>query len=116
MNIGDDYRKGTTIHIKPLSINCAFKGRRFKTDEYKAYERAVLFMLPKMSLPEPPYKITLDFGLSNVLSDFDNPVKLFVDILQKKYLFNDKLIMEANIKKIKVEKGKEFVNFNIESL
>ena len=26
------------IEIKPLSVNTAWKGRRFKTDAYKAYE------------------------------------------------------------------------------
>lgn len=49
------------------------------------------------------------------MSTENKPVKPFVDILQKKYLFNDKEIMVATIRKQKVEKGKEFVGFKIES-
>ncbi len=99
-----------------MSVNEAWKGERYKTDKYKKYTRDVLFMLPKMELPKPPYKIYLEFGFSNIMSDFDNPVKPFVDILQKKYLFNDMQIHEANIKKMKCAKGQEYVRFKIESL
>lgn len=52
------------IDINPLSVNDAWQGRRYKTDEYKRYERAMLYMLPKMELPEPPYKIVYEFGFS----------------------------------------------------
>jgi len=38
------------IKINPLSVNSAWKGRRFKTDEYKKYESDVLFLLPKMEI------------------------------------------------------------------
>lgn len=102
------------IDIKPLSVNEAWKGKRFKTDVYKKYERDCLFLLPKISLPPPPYKITYVFGMSNTLSDFDNPVKLCTDILQKKYRFNDRDIYEALIKKVLTEKGKEYFEFSIE--
>lgn len=99
--------------VKPLSVNEAWKGKRFKSSKYKIYENNMLFLLPKIALPAPPFKINLVFGLSNMASDFDNPVKPFVDILQKKYGFNDFQIMEANIKKQVVQKGKEFIGFEI---
>lgn len=102
------------IDIKPLSVNQAWKGTRYKTDKYKRFEFTVLLMLPKLKLPEPPYKLSLVFGFSNNASDLDNPVKMFQDIMAKKYGFNDKQIVELNIKKEIVKKGAEFIWFNIE--
>ena len=104
------------INIKPLSINEAFKGRRFKTDKYQDFETACLLMLKAEAPPKPPYKINLVFGIANVLSDFDNPVKPFVDILQKKYRFNDREIMSATIEKVKTKKGEEFIQFELISI
>jgi len=105
------------LNIKPLSVNQAWKGRRFKTSEYKAFERTVLLMLPrKLEIPEGPITLKLEFGFSNSNSDIDNPVKMFIDCLQKKYKFNDKRICELNIKKRPVKKGDEFINFKIGKL
>lgn len=105
------------IIIKPLSINEAFKGRRFKTKDYQSYEKSVLLLLPKrIELPKPPYAVYFEFGFSNKASDWDNPVKPFQDCLQKKYGFNDKDIYEANVKKVIVPKGKEYIKFEINSL
>lgn len=101
------------LDIKPLSVNEAWKGRRFKTDKYSRYEKAVLLMLPKIAIPDPPYKLSLVFGFSSLASDIDNPVKNFVDCLSKKYGFNDKLITELHIKKELVSKGSEFIQFEI---
>lgn len=104
------------LTIKPLSVNDCWRGQRFKTREYAIYERSVLLMLPKMKIPEPPYKICFEFGFSHASSDWDNPVKPLQDILQKKYGFNDRDIFEANVKKVKVEKGKEYLKFEIISI
>lgn len=102
------------LNIKPLSVNQAWQGRRFKTKEYKAFERAVLLMLPrKLDIPEGEIKLCLEFGFSNSNSDIDNPVKMFIDCLQKKYKFNDKRITELNIKKRPVKKGAEYIYFRI---
>lgn len=104
------------IKIKPLSVNECWQGKRFKTKKYNIYERELLLLLKPIKLPLSPYKIYLEFGLSNTLSDWDNPVKPIQDILQKKYGFNDRDIFEAHVKKVKVKKGEEYVFFNIESL
>jgi Holliday junction resolvase RusA-like endonuclease len=102
------------IKVKPISVNEAWKGRRFKTDDYKAFERKMMYLLPKsFQLPPPPYEIHYKWGFSNSASDFDNPVKPMTDILQKKYKFNDKLIMKAVIEKTIVGKGQEFIEFEI---
>jgi len=104
------------IETKPLSVNDAWQGRRFKTNEYKTYERKMLWLLPQRKLPEPPFRIYYEFGFSNPLADYDNPCKPLGDILQKKYGFNDKLIHEAHIKKVIVKKGKEYIKVRIEHL
>lgn len=106
-----------TIKIKPLSINKAFKGRRFKTDAYKKYEIDVYKLLPRnLVIPDGDLAIALEFGFSSKASDFDNPVKMFVDILQKKYQFNDNRIMVCAIIKKQVKKGHEYTKFAITTL
>ena len=101
------------INIKPLSVNDAWKGRRFKTDIYKDYEQQLLYTLPKIKVPEGKLKVKYIFGLSNKGADGDNCIKQFQDILSKKYGFNDNKIYKWIIEKKDVEKGKEFIEFNI---
>jgi len=101
------------VSITPISVNNAWRGRRFKTDEYKRYENALLWMLPQKELPKPPYTIHYEFGFSSTASDIDNPVKPFQDILCKKYGFNDKDIFYITVKKKVVKKGAEYVKFDI---
>ena len=104
------------MNIKPLSVNDAWQGKRFKTPEYKRYEETLLYLLPKIKLPAPPYKVTYKFGFSHASSDWDNPVKPLQDVLQKKYGFNDRDIFIAVVSKIKTDKGCEFFEFEIEHL
>ena len=104
------------LSIKPLSANEAFRGRKFRTKKYDAYIATLMLILPKISLPKPPYSINLVVGYSNVLSDIDNCLKPFIDCLQKKYLFNDRDIYKLSIEKKIIKKGKEFINFEIKSL
>ena len=105
----------TTINIKPLSVNDAWRGRRFKTDEYKYFEIYTLILLPKeLYIPEhEELEIFLEFGVSNKGFDWDNAIKPFVDVLQKKYKFNDNRIYKASVKKTIVKKGEEFVRFEL---
>ena len=101
------------INIKPLSVNQVWQGRRFKTPIYKKYENELLFMLPKMKIPEGKLELTIVFGFSSSASDWDNPIKPFQDILQKRYSFNDSRVYKATIIKEIVKKGQEFIEFNI---
>lgn len=104
-----------TIQLKPLSVNEAWQGKRFKTPAYKKYEKDILLLLPKIELPAAPYEIYFKFGFSSVSSDWDNPIKPFQDILAKKYGFNDKLIFRAVVERCKVDKGNEFIQFEIKT-
>jgi Holliday junction resolvase RusA-like endonuclease len=102
------------INIKPMSVNGAWMGKRFKTKEYKTYEKSVMLLLPKSILiPAGKIKLIIIFGLSSKNADLDNPIKLFQDILQKCYLFNDRMIYEIYAKKIDVKKGDEFIDFEL---
>ena len=102
------------INIKPMSLNQAWQGRRFKTKEYKKYEKESALRLPKkMDIPDGPLEIFFNFGMSNTVADYDNPIKLIQDIISRRYGFNDARIVTGHIKKIKVKKGQEFVEFKI---
>jgi len=103
------------INIPPMSVNEAWQGKRFKTPQYRRYETAVLLMLPKVVLPEKPYHIEIVYGFSSPLSDIDNPTKCVLDILQKKYGFNDRDIVSLHLKKELVKKGSEYFKFKIQS-
>jgi len=103
----------TEINIKPLSVNECWQGKRYKTYEYQKYEKNTLLLLPKINLPNKPYSITFIFFVSNISADIDNPVKPFLDILQKKYGFNDRDVAELHVYKRKVKKGQEKIKFAI---
>lgn len=106
------------IYAKPLSINDAWKGRRYKTGEYKAYEALVFCELPlpkDVEIPEGPLEIRFEFGISNKCADWDNPIKPFQDILQKRYGFDDRRVFRGTAEKVIVPKGQEYVKFEIRS-
>ena len=107
------------IHLnqKPLSVNEAWKGTRVKSAKYRAFEKSLLLQMPAKKInPELLLRVELFFGFSSMLSDIDNPIKMILDIAQKKYGFNDRNIFELNVRKCKVEKGKEFIDIGIYNL
>ena len=103
------------LNMKPLSVNEAWQGRRFKSRKYLSYQTEMLVRLPAGKLPPPPYFVYYEFGM-NKLEDFDNPCKPIGDILQKKYGFNDNEIYEAHIRKVPVKKGEEYIHIHIEHI
>jgi hypothetical protein len=104
-----------TVKIKPLSVNQAWKGKRYKTDEYKRFERKMLMLLPKLEVPSGKLRLIIILGLSNKNADWDNPIKPLQDILQKKYGFNDKMVYLGIVYKVDVKKGEEFIKFDLSS-
>ena len=104
------------ININPLTVNEAYRGTRKKSAAYESYKKVLLSFLPKgIILPVPPFEIRLKFGLSNSLSDWDNPVKPFQDVLQEMYGFNDRLIKRAVVEVDNVPKNSEYITFEIVS-
>jgi len=96
------------VFIKPLSVNEAWRGRKFKTPKYKQYERDLLIMLPK-KIKDDFTELNIKIGVS-ALFDIDNCLKPLIDILQKKYGFNDRYIKRLVIEKEIVKKGAEYID------
>lgn len=102
------------VAIKPITVNHAWRGgRRFRTEYYKAFEQELLLRLPPISIPDGELSVFYEFGVSNKGFDYDNAIKPFQDVLQKKYEFNDARIVEAVIRKRLVKKGDEYIRFEI---
>ena len=103
------------IKIKPLSVNEAFKGKRFKTDLYNEFIQKMHSLLPKdLIIPnEKNIKIAIQFGFSSRASDIDNCCKSFLDCLVKKYKVDDRNIYEMHVFKDIVKKGDEYIRFKI---
>ena len=102
------------INIKPLSVNQAWRGRRFKTQKYKDYEKELMYKLPSNFYQIESGKkltLTMEVGFSSKLSDLDNVAKQFIDGLQKKYDFNDRYIYRLVLEKRIVTKGQEYIDF-----
>ena len=103
------------INIKPLSVNEAFKGRRFRTDKYDSFIFKMMSLLPKnLEFPDKTnIKIAIEFGFSSKASDCDNGIKTFVDCLVKKYKVDDRYIYEMHVFKEIVKKGNEYIKFKV---
>lgn len=104
------------IKVKPLSVNRAWQGRRFKTQDYKSFEEEMLLTLPKLKVPTGKLFLRLEFGFSNKGSDIDGPTKLVIDCLSKKYGFNDNMIYLMEVAKDIVPKGSEYIKFDLSPL
>lgn len=105
-----------TLKIKPISLNHAYRGRRFKTPELEAFKEECYFRLPKQDIPEGELSVKYEFGISSKNSDLDNLVKCFQDALAVKYGFNDRQIYHIEAVKVDVKKGEEYIKFLIKSL
>ena len=89
-----------------------------KGESYSDYERDCAILLPKTYIIPKTGKLRLKlkFGLSSKNADLDNPTKPILDILQKKYDFDDKRIYKMELEKEDVEKGGEYIEFLIATL
>lgn len=103
------------LNIKPLSINEAWKGKRFKTDLYNEFIQKMYYLLPNsIAIPNTEnIKLAIEFGFSSKASDIDNCCKTFIDCLVKKYKVDDRYIYELHVFKEIVKKGEEYIKFKI---
>ncbi|WP_178124451.1 RusA family crossover junction endodeoxyribonuclease [Spartinivicinus ruber] len=102
-----------TVKTKPLSVNEAFLGRKVKSKKYRDYEEILISTLPDVSVPEGKLTLKLLVSYSNSRADIDNALKPFIDVLQKRYDFNDNKIYRLVIEKNIVKKGEEFLKFQL---
>ena len=102
------------LNIKPLSVNEAWQGKRFKTPKYSTYQNNMLNLLPNLNITKTDnFFLFVEFGYSSKLSDIDNGLKPLIDCLVKKYGFDDRYITELNVIKKLVNKGQEYIIFEI---
>ena len=73
------------------------------------------YSLPSIKIPQGKLILIVIWGASSKASDTDNILKPFIDILQKKYNFNDKMIYKIEVEKMEVKKGEEFISFDLQS-
>lgn len=105
------------INIKPLSVNEAYRGKKWRTPKHDLFKTAIKYLLPaSYDMPGPPYVIYFEFGVSSALSDGDNLVKCAQDSIADKYGFNDRYIKRWIIDVEQVPKGQEYIKFKIEHL
>ena len=98
------------IELKPLSVNKAWQGRRFKTKDYKQYEKD--FNLLVGSLEKEKIKgdiaVTIEWHLKNdKRTDIDNPTKPLLDLLSKAGAWeDDRKIRELHLYKYESKEDK----------
>lgn len=108
--------------LKPLSANEAFapravkRGRRYsgeiyKTETYRKYESTLIKHLPDIVIPEGKLCLKVKVCYLRANSDIDNCLKPFIDVLQKRYAFNDNRLYRLVVKKEVVKKGEEGIYF-----
>ena len=101
------------IKIKPLSVNKCWRGRRFKTPDYKVYEKELLLSLKAKKFDFDKISLYVRYGFSSANADLDNPQKPFQDILSKKFKFNDCKIYRLILEREQVKKGNEYIYFEL---
>jgi Holliday junction resolvase RusA-like endonuclease len=100
--------KGKIIRmdIKPVSVNACWQGRRFKTDDYKKYERdasLILSCVPREEFSQTgKIELNIKFYFQRVWNkDLDNFLKPLLDILTKNRLIaDDRFIAKLTVEKM----------------
>lgn len=103
----------TNTRLKPLSVNQAWLGRKVKSAAYRKYEEMLIKTLPDIEIPEGALELRVVVYYSRRSSDVDNALKPFIDVLQKRYQFNDNKIYRIVITKVIVKKGQDNIAFKI---
>lgn len=111
--VGPELQK---LPLKPLSLNMAYRGRRFSTPELKTYKRDIARLLRGSLVISDHLVAWYEFGVSTTNCDGDNLIKAFQDGLCEALGINDNRIYEWHVRKEKVAKGDEYVAFALTDL
>ena len=98
---------------KPLSANASYYGKKTKTAAYRKYEEALISFLQDLEIPDGRLTLKVLVRYSNTRSDIDNCLKPFIDVLQKRYLFNDSKIFKLDVEKQVVKRGDDEIIFKL---
>lgn len=105
------------IPLKPVSVNAAWQGRRFKTQLYKDFEQEMLAIMPRNLCKIPGnYAIHLKFFLKNARAcDLSNFIKTTEDIIVKAGIVDDdRFCWHMTVEKFKSKEN--YLEFGIISL
>ena len=110
-------KKAIEIPVKPLSVNEAWKGRRYKSASYSRFEillYAKLLHTVRPNIPDGDLEIHFVWGFSRFRqSDYDNPIKTAQDVICRWLKIDDSRFVSGSQLKVKVDKGDEFIRFFI---
>lgn len=107
------------IKHKPMSVNQAWQGKRFRTPLYKRFSDAITLLLRSIRPPKPTGTHLFAhyiWGVSNFQADVDNPTKPFQDVLFNSWNMKNKdhRVEFMILEKIKTKKGDEFIAFHVD--
>jgi len=109
--------QGIRVNIKPLRANLSYLGTKRRSWKYKTYEAELNKQLPRTCIPrEGNLSITFHIYYSNKGSDLDNALKPLLDVLQRRYKFNDNRVYEIKAYKHIVPKGEEAISFKVKRM
>ena len=97
-----------------MSTNDMYLGRKVKSAAYRRWEMQVARNLPDIEIdPEAKLAVRVIVRYSNRASDLDNCIKSCLDVLQKRYKFNDSQVYVLKLYKVIVPKGGEGLTLKI---
>lgn len=105
--------KWVTVKGKPFSANRMHYGKKTDTVDYRTFRDELLETLPDIEIPEGMIRIKLLACFSTKNADLDNVLKPLLDVLQKRYKFNDSKVYRIVAQKQTVPKGQECLKFQI---
>lgn len=91
------------IPIKPLSVNKAWQGRRFKTKDYQQFERDMLWLMPKREQVKGDVEVHYKFYLKAYgKTDVSNLIKCLEDIIVKAgWIEDDRKVIKLTAEKVR---------------
>lgn len=105
--------KWVEVKGKPFSANKMHYGQKVDTADYRKFRDSLLGVLPDIAIPEGKIRIKLMAFFSTKNADLDNVLKPLLDVLQKRYSFNDSKVYRIVAQKETVPKGQERFAFQI---
>lgn len=103
------------LGLKPLSTNKAYRGKKFRTPEHKLFKDQAHLLLKQLNLeplePKQEFFVIYKFYIS-ANSDWDNCVKTVQDAICDALNTDDRYISGAYVRKIKVKRGNERIEFD----
>ena len=104
------------LDLKPVSVNEAYKGRRFSTDIHRLFKDQAAILLRRLKLPrlkpKEEFFVIYKFYTSS-RNDADNLIKLTQDSICAALGTDDRYISGIYVRKIKVKKGNERIEFDV---